>query len=130
MGQWGRIDKEPYSTIEKKNWSQEGADKAQIAVEAVGSFIPGVGQVIAAKDYANAIENKDTVGGVLAAAQFLPILGGTAKLGSTFMKPSEYALKMMRRGGITDKAMEKTIKRGSKAAFTANAVQTAKELAD
>ena len=119
------------SAIGEKPWSPVGADKAQLALETVGSFVPGIGTAIAAKDYTNAIENNDSVGGVLAAAQFLPIFGDGAKLGSTFLGgPSKYAIKMMRRGGVTEKGMEKAIKHGGSAAFTANIVQTIKDLAD
>jgi len=110
MDQWGNSNLNSISTIGKQEWSPERSKKAMAALEAIGSFIPGLGQAIAAKDYAKAIDQNDSVSGVLAAAQFMPALGGIAKLGSAAYKPSAYALKMMRRGSVAEQGMEKAIK--------------------
>ena len=99
----------PQSTLGEKPYSAEGADKAVQALEAVGSFVPVLGQAIAAKDYYNAMKEGNSVSGATAAAQFIPGVGAINRVGKSIIKPSAYALKTMRKGGALDKGMAKAI---------------------
>lgn len=124
MQAWGS---KPISTVGQTEWTPEGAAKAQLVLETLGSFAPIAGQVIASKDYNNAMENNDSAGGVLAATQFMPMIGGVSKLGSSFFKPSAYALKMMRRGNVAEQGMEKAIKHGGQTSVMANTAQAIRD---
>jgi hypothetical protein len=130
MQQWGQSESQSISTTGNRPWSPEGAEKAKAVLEGMGSFLPGIGQAIAAKDYSEAMEENDSTGGVLAALSFIPGAGAITKLGKSFMQPSAYGLKMMRRGNAAEKAMAKTIKHSDKINVGANSVQTGWDIAN